>query len=48
MGRTLDEIIKTLPLSRRVCIERRYRELKRGLKRIRPRNAVSKARPKTR
>lgn len=34
MGRTLDEIIKTLPMSRRVRIERRYRELKRGLKRI--------------
>jgi uncharacterized protein (DUF433 family) len=34
MGRTLEEIIKTLPLSRRLRIEARYRELKRGLKRI--------------
>jgi hypothetical protein len=34
MGRTLDEIIKTLPMSRRARIESRYRALKRGLKRI--------------
>src|ERR1051326_6115512 len=34
MGRTLDEIIKGLPISRRARVMRRYGELKRGLKRI--------------
>ena len=34
MGRTLDEIIKALPISRRARVMRRYGELKRGLKRI--------------
>jgi uncharacterized protein (DUF433 family) len=34
MGRTLDEIIRALPMSRRVGIVARYRELNRGLKRI--------------
>jgi uncharacterized protein (DUF433 family) len=35
MGRTLAEIIKTLPIARpRVRVESRYREDKRGLKRI--------------
>jgi hypothetical protein len=34
MGRTLDEIIKALPKSRRVRVVRRYRELQGDLKSI--------------
>jgi uncharacterized protein (DUF433 family) len=34
MGRTLNEILKALPMARRVRVMSRYRELKRGLKRI--------------
>ena len=34
MGRTLNEIIKALPKSRRVRVVRRYRELQGGLKSI--------------
>jgi uncharacterized protein (DUF433 family) len=34
MGRTLEKVIKALPMSRRVRVVARYRELNRGLKRI--------------
>jgi uncharacterized protein (DUF433 family) len=34
MGRSLNEILKALPMARRVRVMSRYRELKRGLKRI--------------
>jgi uncharacterized protein (DUF433 family) len=34
MGRTLDEVMSALPKARRARIDRRYREYRRGLKRI--------------